>query len=151
VALALRDEGAVRLWSQILIYPAVDLTMSGDYYGRFTKGLILTDDAVRSSIERYVPDPALRKDWRTSPLLAPSLRGLPPTLLLLPGYDPLTAAGEAYAARLAKEGVATHVQHYPGQMHGFMSNARLLPKAYDAIDDIAAALNASHAQAKLSE
>jgi acetyl esterase len=140
VALALRNEGATRLHSQILIYPAVDLSMSGDYYGRFTTGVILTDDAMRDYIEKYVPYVALRKDWRVSPLLAPSLQGLPPTLVLLAGYDPLCAEGEAYAARLEKEGVATTVKRYPGQMHGFLSNAKLLPKANHAIDDIVAAL-----------
>jgi acetyl esterase len=151
VALALRDEGANHLWSQILIYPAVDLSMSGHYYGRFTKDVILTDDAVRASIERYIPDPAQRKDWRASPLLAPSLKGLPPALVVIAGYDPLSAEDEAYAARLEKEGVATTIRRYPGQMHGFMSNARLLPKANEVIDAIAAALNASHDRRPPSE
>jgi acetyl esterase len=141
VALTLRDE-KVTVRSQILIYPSVDLSLSGGYYGRFTKDLILTDDAVRSSIERYVPDAAQRKDWRASPLLAPSVKGLPPTLFILAGYDPLCAEGEAYAARLEKEGVATTIKRFPGQMHGFLSNARLLPRANEAIDEIAAALKA---------
>jgi acetyl esterase len=143
VALTLRDEkSAPRLRSQILIYPAVDLSSNGNYYGRFTKGVILTDDAVRSSIERYIPDAAQRKDWRASPLLASSLKDLPPTLFILAGYDPLCVQGEAYAARLEKEGVAATIKRFPGQMHGFLSNARLLPKANDAIDEIAAALKA---------
>ena len=143
VALALRNEGATKLHSQILIYPAVDLSMSGDYYGRFTKGVILTDDAMRDYIEKYVPYVALRKDWRASPLLAPSLEGLPRTLVLLAGYDPLCAEGEAYADRLKQNGVTVTLKRYPGQMHGFLSNAKLLPKAYEAIDEIAAALKAS--------
>ena len=141
VALALRDENKTPLWSQILIYPAVDLALTGDYYGRFTKDVILTDAAMRGFIEKYVPDPAQRRDWRVSPLLASSLKGLPPTLILLAGQDPLCAEGEAYAARLAQEGVATTVKRFSGQMHGFLSNARLLPKANDAIDEIAAMLN----------
>ena len=143
VALAMRDEGGTKLKSQILIYPAVDLSMSGDYYGRFTKDLILTDDAMRTFIGLYVPDVAQRKDWRASPLLAPSLKGLPPTFVLLAGFDPLCAAGEAYAARLGKAGVATTVKRYPGQMHGFLSNAKLLPKANDAIADMATALKSN--------
>jgi acetyl esterase len=142
-ALAFRNEGATQLKSQILIYPAVDLSMSGDYYGRFTKGVVLTDDAMRDYIDKYVPYVGLRKDWRVSPLMAPSLEGLPPALFILAGYDPLCAEGEAYAARLEKEGVATTVKRYPGQMHGFLSNAKLLPKAYDAIDQIADALKRS--------
>jgi acetyl esterase len=140
VAIALRNEGVTQLHSQILIYPVVDLTMSGDYYGRFTKNVVLTDDAMRDYIEQYVPYAGLRKDWRVSPLLAPSLAGLPPALVLLAGYDPLCAEGEAYAARLQEEGVPTTLKFYPGQMHGFLSNAKLLPKAYEAIDEIAAVL-----------
>jgi acetyl esterase len=143
VALAMRDEGGTKLKSQILIYPAVDLSMSGDCYGRFTKDFILTDDAMRTFIGLYVPDVAQRKDWRASPLLAPSLKGLPPTLVLLAGFDPLCAEGEAYAARLEREGVATTIRRYPGQMHGFLSNAKLLPKANDAIGNIATALKAN--------
>jgi acetyl esterase len=143
VALALRNEGATRLHSQVLIYPVVDLTMSGDYYGRFTRDVVLTDDAMRDYIEKYVPYAGLRKDWRASPLLAPSLEGLPPALVLLAGYDPLCAEGEAYADRLQKEGVPTILKLYPGQMHGFLSNAKLLPKAYEAIDEIGAFLNSA--------
>lgn len=144
VALALRDEGRTKLRAQILIYPALDLTMSGPYYGRFTKDVLLTDDAVRAFVAYYVPEVESRKDWRASPLLASSLKGLPPALVLLAGFDPLDPEGEAYAARLEEEGVTTTVKRYPGQMHGFLSNARLLPKAYDAIQDVAAVLKANH-------
>jgi acetyl esterase len=140
VALTLRDEGVTKLRSQILIYPAVDLSMSGNYYGRFTKDVILTDDAMRHFADLYVPDVAQRKNPHVSPLLAPSLKNLPPTLVILAGYDPLAAEGEAYAARLEKDGVSITIHRYPGQMHGFLSNAKLLPKANDAIDQIAAAL-----------
>ncbi|HZQ46712.1 MAG TPA: alpha/beta hydrolase, partial [Verrucomicrobiae bacterium] len=143
VALALRDEGRMKLRAQILIYPAVDLTMSGPYYGRFTKDVLLTDDAVRGFVAFYVPDVKQRKDWRASPLLASSLKGLPPTLVLLAGFDPLAPEGEAYAARLEKEGVPTTIKRYPGQMHAFLSHAKLLPKAYNAIEDVAAMLKAN--------
>ena len=145
VALTLREEGP-KLQSQILIYPAVDLSMSGDYYGRFTGDVILTDAAMRHFAELYIPDVTQRKNWHASPLLAPSLKDLPPTLVILAGYDPLCAEGEAYAARLEKEGVWTMIKRYPGQMHGFLSNARLLPKANDAIDQIAAALRVFNAK-----
>lgn len=141
VALGLRDS-AIKLRGQILVYPAVDLAMTGDYYGRFTKDLILTDETMRWFIDLYVPKAEARKDWRASPLLAASLKGLPPTLVLLAGFDPLCAEGEAYAARLVKEGVAVTVKRYPGQIHGFLSNGKLLPKANDAIEDIAAAMTA---------
>lgn len=143
VTLALRDEGRTKLRAQILIYPALDLSMSGPYYGRFTKDVLLTDDEVRAFTAYYVPDAGQRKDWRASPLWASSLKGLPPSLVLLAGIDPLDAEGEAYAARLEQEGVTTTIKRYPGQMHGFLSNAKLLPKAYNAIEDVAAMLKAN--------
>ena len=51
-------------------------------------------------------------------------------------------AAEAYAARLEADGVAVTVTRYPGQMHGFASRAKVLPKAYDAIADMAKVLAA---------
>ena len=145
VALVLRDSGNIKLRSQILVYPAVDLSMSGNYYGKFTRdsGLVLTDETMRWFIDLYIPQAAQRRDWRASPLLAPSLKGLPPALVLLADNDPLCAEGEAYAARLEKEGVNTTVKRYPGQIHGFLSNGKLLPKASDAIEDIAAVMKAN--------
>ena len=145
VAVGLRDEGRVKLKAQILVYPAVDLSMSGDYYGRFTResGLVLTDETMRWFIDLYAPDKSSRKDWRASPLLAGSLKGLPPAFVVLAGFDPLCAEGEAYARRLQAEGVATTVETYPGQIHGFLSNGKMLPKANDAVEKIAAALKAA--------
>ncbi len=143
VAMALRDAGGpVKLKAQILVYPAVDLSMSGDYYGRFTRnsGLVLTDETMRWFIDLYIPKAEQRKDWRASPLMASSLKDLPPALVLLAGFDPLCAEGEMFASRLKAEGVDVRTARYPGQIHGFLSNGKMLPKANNAIDDIAAAM-----------
>ena len=143
VAIAARDGGGPRLRAQILVYPATDLAMTGGYYGRFTEGPALTDDVMRWFIGLYIPDASQRTDWRASPLLAKSLEGLAPALVLTAGIDPLCAEGEAYAARLEKEGVPVTRASYPGQLHGFLSNAKWLPRAHDAIDEIASALKAA--------
>jgi acetyl esterase len=145
VAIAARDTGSPRLKAQILVYPAVDLSMSGDYYGRFTKDLILTDDTMRWFIDLYIPNKAQRKDWRASPLLADSLANLPPALVILAGFDPLCAEGELYAEKLKGAGCHVTVTRYPGQLHGFLSNGKMLPRANQAIDDIAAALKTAFA------
>jgi acetyl esterase len=140
VAIALRDEGAIKLRAQILTYPIVDLTWR--YDERFSQGVALTNGGMRAFIDAYVPQSDQRRDWRASPLFAASLKGLPPALIILAGHDPLYDEGEAYAARLQKEGVNVTVTRYPGQMHGFASRPKLLPKAYDAIADMAAILTA---------
>jgi acetyl esterase len=140
VTIALRDEARIRLKAQVLTYPIVDLTAT--YDERFAQGVALTNGSMRYYIDAYAPDLTQRKDWRASPMFAASLKGLPPALVVVAGFDPLCAEGEAYAARLAAEGVATTVRRYPGQMHGFASRAKLLPKAYDAIADMAELLKA---------
>jgi acetyl esterase len=105
-------------------------------------GVALTNDGMRAFIEHYAPQAGERRDPRCSPLHAASLKGLPPALIVLAGFDPLYDEGEAYAARLQAEGVAVTVLRYPGQMHGFVSRPKLLPKSYDAIAAIAAFMNA---------
>jgi acetyl esterase len=142
VALGLRDRGTIKLCAQILTYPIVDLTAA--YDARFASGVALINGGMRAYIDAYVPDAAQRKDWRCSPLFASSVKGLPPALVILAGFDPLYAEGAAYAGRLEKEGVPVTVKNYPGQMHGFVSRAKLLPKAYDAIAEMAALLKAGH-------
>lgn len=140
VALALRDDAKVKLRAQILTYPIADLTFA--YDERFEKGVALTNGGMRDFIDKYVPDVAQRRDWRCSPLFAQSLKGLPPALVILAGFDPLYDEGEAYAARLQSEGVAVTVKRFPGQMHGFVSRPKLLPKSLDAVADIAAFMEA---------
>jgi acetyl esterase len=142
VALALRDEGKIKLRAQLLTYPIVDLTW--DYDDRFEKGVALTNGGMRDFIEKYVPDAGQRRDPRCSPLHASSLKGLPPALIILAGYDPLYDEGDAYAVRLKGEGVAVTVSRYPGQMHGFVSRPKLLAKSLDAIADIASFMEAHH-------
>lgn len=141
VALALRDQDKIRLCAQVLTYPIVDLTF--DYDERFEKGVALTNGGMRDFIHQYVPDVSQRRDWRCSPYFAQSLKGLPPALVILAGFDPLYDEGEAYVARLKADGVAVTVARYPGQMHGFVSRPKLLPKANNAIADIAAFMEAN--------
>ncbi len=145
VAIACRDGAGPKLKAQILIYPAVDLSMSGNYYGRFTKDLILTDDTMRWFIDLYIPNAEQRKDWRASPMLASNLSSLPPALVLVAGFDPLCAEGELYAEKLKAAGNTVTVTRYPGQLHGFLSNGKLLPKANNAIEDIASVLKPAFA------
>jgi acetyl esterase len=141
VALTLRGSD-ITLRAQALTYPVTDLTCA--HYGTYTGGVILTDARMRAYIDAYTLDTTQRKDWRASPLFAQSLRGLPPAVVILAGFDPLYAEGAAYAERLKKDGVPTTVREYPGQMHGFLSRARISPKAHDAVADITALLTEHH-------
>ena len=65
---------------------------------------------------------------RHSPILA-DLAGLPPTLVVTAGLDPLRDEGRAYAAAAALAGVDVTYREYRGTIHGFSSYRRLIPSA----------------------
>src|SRR5688572_17246878 len=60
-------------------------------------------------------------DFRGAPLLAPSLAGLPPSLLMLAAHDPLRDEALAYGEALLAAGNAVTVVEYHGLAHGFVS------------------------------
>jgi len=129
VAQQARDEGGPPIALQVLIYPATDLTRESDSYTRNAQGYMLTVEALRWFIERYVPDAAQRSDWRASPLLRPSLRGVAPALIISAEHDPLVDENEAYARRLEADGVPTQYVCFPGMIHPFFTLGAVIDDA----------------------
>ena len=83
--------------------------------------------------DHYIRDAADIDDWRTSPLKAESLAGAPPAFIAIAGHDILADEGEAYARRLQEDGVSVVLEHWPGQIHGFVSMGRHGPAARQAV------------------
>ena len=80
-----------------------------------------------------------------APLRAGPLAGLPPTLAIGAGRDPLRDDARAYAGRLDAEGVdVTHVE-YAGTMHAFLNFCGVLSAGRHAVELIAAELTAAFA------
>ncbi|KAM0211383.1 hypothetical protein ACHAQI_005339 [Fusarium lateritium] len=92
------------------------------------------DDAVLSAINmETVYDahtPNAKPDYRHSPLLAESLRGLPPTLIQCGGVDPLRDDAFAYAEALRSNGVEVEIHCYAGLPHWF---AAILPHTTESV------------------
>ena len=143
VSLLARDHGAPRIGYQLLIYPATDAAMQHDSIARFAEGYVLTRATMRWFYEQYLRSPEDAGDWQASPLIASDLSGLPPAFILTAGYDPLCDEGDAYAARLAASGVAVTYRRFPGQVHGFALNGKIIRAADTALDEAAAALRAA--------
>ncbi|MEO8752258.1 MAG: alpha/beta hydrolase, partial [Casimicrobiaceae bacterium] len=137
-----RDEGGPPIALQVLIYPATDLTRETDSYLRNAQGFMLTAAALRWFIERYVPDPAQRSDWRASPLLRPSLKGVAPALIISAEHDPLVDENEAYAKRLVADGVPTEYVCFAGMIHPFFTLGAVIDEAAEAEDLIARSIAA---------
>ncbi|MEV0064357.1 alpha/beta hydrolase [Nocardia sp. NPDC050718] len=119
VAIAVRDGGGPEVAAQILFYPVIDDDFETESYRRFGTGHYNTTSAMRWYWQQYAPHGT--DDVRLVPTRAESLAGLPPAVVITAELDPPCAAGDAYARRLADDGVAVRHRRYDGLFHGFLT------------------------------
>jgi acetyl esterase len=120
VSLRLRDSGDAQPAGQVLIYPAVAGALTHPSTLEFD-GLVISRKAGESYWAAYSGERDLDADPYAAPLMARSLQGLPPALVVLGGCDVLRDEGRAYADRLREEGVDVEEVCYAGQPHGFVN------------------------------
>jgi acetyl esterase len=106
---------------QLLIYPMTDQSRAYPSYERNAQGYMLTTAALHWFMDNYIPDHEDRKDPMASPMLRPSLEGLPPALVISAEFDPLVDENEAYARRLKEAGVRCDYVCFPGMIHPFFT------------------------------
>ena len=140
IALMGRDGSAAPAVFQALLYPVVDLTATSASYRRVTAGVPLTAATMHYFIGHYTPTAGDRLDWRASPLLANSLAGTPPALVLTVAHDPLCDEGLAYARRLEDEGVRVTALHLTDHMHGMLMHGKLVQAGNRVLEFVAAAI-----------
>lgn len=134
VAIAARDTGPP-LAAQVLVYPAVDDDFGRPSMVENASGYMLETAEMEWFRDAYLPNVADRDDWRAYPLKAESLARTAPALVLTAEYDPLRDEGEAYAQRLAHEGVEAVAIRYDGLTHGFFGLWGLIEPARDSLVD----------------
>jgi acetyl esterase len=139
VCLALREAGEKAPAFQLLIYPATDMRATAPSHTSNGQGYLLTSDSIAYYRGHYMGE-ASWSDWRASPLLASSLAGLPPALVLTAGFDPLRDEGRQYADALSGAGVPAQYVCFERQVHGFITMGRVIAEAQTAVDLCAAAL-----------
>ena len=140
VALRARRDGPP-LRAQVLLYPGTDWTATMTDYPSVAANAdspTLSLSRIRAGRKLSVP-PAL--DPRSvSPLMAGSLAGLPPALIVTGGLDPLADHGTRYAERLRGDGTDAHLSCYPRATHTFLSIPGLVPAARPARREVLAFL-----------
>ena len=139
---ALERRGAAGPRLQVLLYPAVDLTMSFPSIQGLGSGFFLEATTMAWYVATYLGEDGDRRDPRASPWFAPSLAGAAPAYVLTAGFDPLRDEGDAYATRLAAEGVAVTHRCFDGMFHGFLNAAGAIEGGARALSEIGAALRA---------
>jgi len=127
--------GSRPLAAQMLIYPCTQMVVMTPSQLRFREGYFLTQAAQDFFKDKYLAKREDAHDVRCSPLLEDDLGGLPPTLCITAGFDPLLDEGKAYADRLAAAGVPLTYRHYASQLHGFFNMTAVSSAARAAIED----------------
>jgi len=140
--LRIRDQGGPAFRYQMLAYPGLDAVSERPSWTHMAHTPMLTSETGKSMWAAYTAghDP---RDPYISPLHATDLSGLPPVLLLAPGYDHGRDDFAAYAEALVNAGVEVDHRPYPGMLHGFLSYFATVPACSQALDEVCATLRKS--------
>jgi len=122
-----RDEGGPRPCFQWLLYPATDMTRALASHREHAAGPFLDAPTIDWFLDNYLAPTDDRRDPRASPLFAASHAELPPTYLLVAGFDPLRDEGLAYAEKLRAASVPVTLVHAMTMVHGFIAMCGVVP------------------------
>lgn len=113
---------------QVLFYPSTNISsFDANSFREYGEDHLLTEKSVESFRAFYLPK---QSDWTSpdaSPLLAEDLSGMPSTLIVGAGCDPLREEGEAYARKLSDHGVPVTYRLEPQLIHAFLNFYNLYP------------------------
>ena len=116
--------------AQLLIYPLTDCTSpEHGSYKEFAEGYILDRKLMDRFIADYLPNAADAAGLAASPVLQTLPAGLPATVILTAGLDPLRDQGRALAGAIAQMGVETHFIEAKGLIHGLATMRGAFPTA----------------------
>ena len=121
--------GQPRLACQFLLCPIMDYAAESDSRRRLAQGYLIDRATLEHDLRHYLGPEADRADPRVSPLRAPGVMNLPPTVIHTAEFDPLRDEGAAYAERLRAAGVKITYRCHPGMIHLFYGLGALIPYA----------------------
>ena len=125
-AMALRDSpAAVPVIAQFPIYPAVDGSADWGSFHEHGAGKLLTHEAMDYFHRAYRAEEG---HVRAHPL-GHDHAGMPPTLIVTAGLDPLRDQGRAYAGALIEAGVPVTYREAVGNIHGFITLRKAIPSS----------------------
>jgi acetyl esterase len=118
LAMRSRDRGSRAFAFQLLYAPLTDASLSCPSVEEFAEGYVLTRRQLVWAYEQYAPG-VDRADPGISPVLAPDLTGMPPTVVVTIEYDPVRDEGERWVGRLREAGVVVKHERIGGGVHHF--------------------------------
>lgn len=141
--MALRDKpAAVPVIAQFPIYPVVADHNDWQSYRDHGVGKLLTYEAMDYFMNAYRAEAG---HVQAAPL-GYDHAGMPPTLILTAGLDPLRDQGRAYAAALITAGVPVVYREAVGNIHGFINLRKAIPSSQADVAGALAVLKAMIAE-----
>ncbi|AJC48915.1 alpha/beta hydrolase fold domain-containing protein [Allofrancisella guangzhouensis] len=124
----------IKIANNVILYPSVDLShMPTKSLEDFASGYILTKAKTMWYSELYVPDNVDKQSPEISPFYIKKLEGMPRTLVITAGFDPLKDEGLLFAERLIRHNVEVQHYHFDSLVHGFINFSKLIPSEMDIL------------------
>jgi acetyl esterase len=117
--------------NQILIYPSVDYTLRQASIVENGENCFLTRERIIWYFDNYLQHGEDR--YLVSPLFQEFTTGLPRTLIVSAGFDPLRDEALAYLARLKQTGVPHQHLHFDDMVHAFLFMESLVKEECDSV------------------
>lgn len=137
--MALRDTpAAVPVIAQFPIYPVVDDRDDWPSYAEHGAGKLLTFESMDYFMGAYRAEAGHPRAFP----LRHDHKGMPPTLVVTAGLDPLRDQGRAYAAELVRAGVPVTYREAVGNIHGFIVLRKAIPSSQADVEGCLAVLKA---------
>jgi acetyl esterase len=135
-ALAVRDSNR-RIDALLLLYPAIDPDgMGNETYQSNGEGYILETTDIDFYYDAYLGADPAEAGIFGAPIRAESFAGLPPTIVVSAGYDPLLLESRQLAQRLIADDVDTVYRANPTLPHGFLQMRTRVEEARVSIERI---------------
>lgn len=112
--------GQVDLTAVGLVYPCTDPALDSGSARANATGKMLETEGMRWYWEHYLGEAGAAALPHDAGPGIPPVDGMPPTLLVLAGHDPLHDDGIAVAEALRSAGVPVEVEEHADQIHGFV-------------------------------
>ncbi len=116
-----------------LLYPALDPGCASASQMAFGRNLMLTRDFMAWAWSVFA-----REDMPD--LMKVDLSGLPPSVVITAGFDPLRDEGQSLIDRARAAGVQVVAHHYPDMIHGFAGLPQGSRRGNEALDRLAEGL-----------
>lgn len=137
-----RDHGTAAPRLQLLAVPSLEVAGDVDDKTSTIARPMITPGLLRVVRGTYFKDASRRAEPYASPLLAESVAGLPPAVVFTAEHDLLRREGDAYADRLAAEGLLVEHRVVPRRDHYFLDGNDPV-QARGLLDDLASHVRAA--------